>query len=295
MRPLLLLLLCASGCDLVITIEEPLESVCGPYKHIERVLFEDALVDVHDFSVDYTGMNGIVVGSVTQGASTIYTGPIPIKLGMDGVWARDARLANMNDFKLSGAHMLGDGTLFGWRDQSVQLGAPRLNRYMFVSTPPMPGWSEIRLPELDIDTSKNYRPGNEIVLPLEGESLRIFPIIKESYDGTERGQIKVRQKYGTQPWGATAQADKIEITATIDPSAAVMTADHKILIYAASDRKHKQRIYASVRNTDLDQFLVGAEIDLDSKADLDDTEPWIRENCNELYFRRDGITYRASN
>ncbi len=40
-------------------------------------------------------------------------------------------------------------------------------------------------------------------------------------------------------------------------------------------------------------FAIGAAIDLDSVDAVDDTEPWIGEDCSVLYFRRAGITYRA--
>jgi hypothetical protein len=285
-----LLWLLVSGCDLVIPLTEPVEAACGPYKHVERVLFEDALVDAHDFSVAYDGTTAMVVSRVKNGGSIVFMGPVPITQGTDGVWVQDNRLQNMRDYNLTGGHMLGMGTFFGWKDYSMQLGLPRLARYTFVNAK----WSEAITPELDVDSSKNYRPGNEIVLPLEGQELRLFPIVKESYDGTGRRQIFVRQKYGNTNWGPTAQTDKISMASDINPSAVVMTANHKILIYAASVKERKQRIYASVRDPNTDAYAPGIELDLDAKDDLDDTEPWIREDCSELYFRRGDITYRAT-
>jgi hypothetical protein len=148
--------------------------------------------------------------------------------------------------------------------------------------------------QLESDFTRNLRPGNEIRLPVgEGGILRFFPQIRLDFSGAmKRNQIVIRQRFVAMPWLATDQADAIAREASINPTAAVMTADHAILVYAASENAGKQQIFASVRDTE-DQFGIGRPVVIDLPGEIDDTEPWIGETCATLYFRRGGITYVA--
>lgn len=286
-------MLVLGGCDLVVPLTEPPDVACGPYATIEAVMFAPELEEPSDFSIHYNGTQGMVHATVKVPAnpSMTYTGPVPIVQDPGSQqWVIDPRFTNINTFKLDGGHILGDGSLFGWRDAIVATGSPpELNRFVFTSK-----WSAEATPQpLESDLSRNLRPGNEIVLPLENNGmLRFFTQIRVDQTGARRNQIEIRQKFVNQPWLATNQADNIAQLDRLNPSAAVLTADHGILIYAASDEGGKQRIYASRRDTE-DQYEVGRQIDLRSKSDLDDTEPWIGENCQTLYFRRDRMIYRA--
>lgn len=286
-------MLVLGGCDLVIPLTEPPDVACGPYATIEPVMFAAEITEPSDFSIHYNGTQGMVHATVKVPASPnrTYTGPVPIVLDPgSGAWVIDPRFTNIDTFKLDGAHMLGDGSVFGWRDAIVATGAPpELNRFVFTSK-----WSvEATSQPLESDLSRNLRPGNEIVLPLENNGmLRFFTQIRVDQTGARRNQIEIRQKFVNQPWLATNQADNIAQAVRLDPSAAVMTADHGILVYAASDDGRKQRIFASRRDTE-DQYEIGRQIDLRSSSDLDDSEPWIGERCETLYFRRGGVTYRA--
>jgi hypothetical protein len=285
---MLLLVLC-SGCDLVIPLTEPEPVACGPYATIAPVPFDLGLVGPKQFSISYDGIHGMVHAKVQTSPTTTYTGPVPIVFDeVAGVWKQD-RVSNMNDLMLTGGHMLGDGSVFGWRDRSTQLGPPRLTRFTFTSG----AWGTPGGEVLDSDVSRNFRPGNEIVLPIDNGELRFFVEIKVDYNGVERGQIVIRQKFADDDWVMTGQAEKIADLITIDPSAAVMTAQHDKLVYAARVDGGKSRIYAALRNRQQDKFEIGRAIDLEVDDDLDDTEPWIAQDCSTLYFRRDGITYRA--
>ena len=292
-----ILLVCCGGCDLVIPLTEPENVACGPYARITPVMFDVGLEEPSDFSIHYNGAQGMVRARVTlPGTPTLtYTGPVPIVFDDPSqTWKLDpTRFGAINAFRLDGGHLLGDGSVFGWKDRIAATGTPpQLDRYTF--NPTMMLWSADSTGQmLETDLSRNLRPGNEIVLPLENNGLlRFFVQVRVDYERLARNQIVIRQKFVSQPWLATDQADKIARLATIDPSAAVMTADHGVLVYAASDSGAKQRIYASRRDAE-DQFEIGRPIDLDSDPSVDDTEPWIAEDCRTLYFRRGGVTYRA--
>lgn len=290
MRRLFLLLFC-SGCDKIITLDPPNEAVCGPYESITPVPFSDFLVEPRDFSVSYDPNVGMVYAKIQINATETHTGPVPIRLDTDGLWKPD-RVTNIKaqwgEGRASGAHILGDGTAFVWRDRTTQT-APSLNRFAFTSA-----WNQTTTEgPLDNDLSRNFFPGNEIVLPIDNGQLRFFVEVRTAFTGAEKNRILIRQKFAETQWVDTAQASLIADRMDIDPSAAVMTLDHQILLYAARVDGEKSRIYASRRSKADDKFLIGELVDLDSDDVLDETEPWIAQDCKTLYFRRGGITYRA--
>jgi hypothetical protein len=288
-----LLLLVGGGCDLVIPLTEPTEAACGPFASIAPVVFDDSLEEPSDFSTHYDGTHGMVRARVKLPANPAmtYTGPVPIVFDESTLaWKLDGpRLLNLSSFRLDGGHLLGDGSVFGWKDRTTNPSAPpSLVRYSLSGMWTADGSGDV----LD-DPSKNMRPGNEIVLPLENNGfLRFFPQVRLGNDASERNQIVIRQKFVNENWVNTDQADPIANSTSVNPSAAVMTADHGVLVYAASQNGGKQRIFASRRDR-TDQYQIGTQLALDADAELDDTEPWIGETCATLYFRRGGITYRA--
>ncbi len=290
----ILLLLCASGCDLVIPLTEPSPAPCGPYATVTAVAFDAALEDPSDFSIAYDGVHGMVRARVhvPSNPTATFTGPVPI-VDNAGTWTLDTtRFTGINTFGLTGGHILGDGTVFGWIDHVASGTLPKLDRYRFVNQWGIDGAPESSM--LETDFSKNLRPGNEIVLPVDGGQLRFFVEIKADYDDpTKRKQIVIRQKFVGDPWINTAQADKIANTERLDPSAAVMNLEHDVLVYAARESGGKSRLWAANRNKQKDEFEIGSPIPLDAEDDLDDTEPWIAQSCGTLYFRRGGITYKA--
>lgn len=289
-----LVLIVCSGCDLVIPLTEPASAVCGPYETVTPVVFEDALVEPSDFSVHYNGTQGMVRARVATGAGATYTGPVPIVLDASGTWILDAARfpRGLPSLALDGGHMLGDGSFFGWND-AVGSEVPNLGRYRFLGSAGAAAWSNdgMEVP-LESDFSRNLRPGNEIVLEAEGDPLRFFPQIRIDITGRQRNQIVIRQRFAPQPWLPTDQAERIARETYINPTSAVMTADHAILLYAASENGGKQQIFASVRDTD-DRYGIGTPVTIDLPGEIDDTEPWIGETCATLYFRRGGVTYRA--
>ena len=289
----LLALLCAcSGCDWVIPLTEPVDAACGPYKSITPVVFAETLQEHDDFSIHYDGVHGMVHARVQVPAmpAMTYTGPVPIVMDDTGTWQIDVpRFTNINAFRLDGGHVLGDGSVFGWRDRiSNPSTPPTLIRFTFSTM-----WSQETSGQALDDSAKNMRPGNEIVLDVgNGGLLRFFPQIRLD-NGEGKNQLVIRQKFVNENWLTTDQADTITRLESLNPSAAVMTADHKVLLVAASDSGAKQRIYASERDPQLDEFAIGRPVELDSDGELDDTQPWIGESCATLYFRRGGVTYRA--
>ena len=290
-----LVLLVVCGCDLVIPLTKPEPAACGPYTTVTPVVFDPALLEPSDFSVHYNGTQGMVRARVATGPSTTYTGPVPLVLDeATGTWMLDtARFPRgLPALALDGGHLLGDGSFFGWID-AAGAEVPKLGRYRFQGTTNAM-WSVDGMElALESDFSRNLRPGNEIVLMAEGDPLRFFPQIRIDFTGAmQRNQLVIRQRFAPQPWLPTDQAQKIARETYINPTSAVMTADHAILVYAASEHGGKQQIFASVRDTD-DQFDLGRPVTIDLPGEVDDTEPWIGETCATLYFRRGGITYRA--
>jgi hypothetical protein len=283
-------LLVVCGCDLVIPLTEPEPAVCGPYRTVTPVLFEEALGDPSDFSVHYNGIEGMVRARVANGPTAIYTGPVPIVFDEpSGTWKLDTNRfpRGMPALELDGGHVLGDGTVLGWRDRTSQT-LPRVHRYAFNTL-----WTQITTESIETETGKNFRPGNEIVLMAEGDPLRFLAMVKQDFNGVERGQLEVRQKFDTDPWGPTEQAAKITRFVQHDPLSAVLSADHSVIVYAAREGGGKPQIFASLRNRQEDKYDVGTPVMIELDGDVDDTEPWIGENCLTLYFRRGGVTYRA--
>lgn len=275
----------------MIPLTEPSNVACGPYASITPVMFDVGLQEPSDFSIHYNGTQGMVRAKIALPSTPgmTYTGPVPIMFD-EATWKLDAdRIRNLSSFKLDGGHMVGDGSVLGWRDRiTTPSTPPSVVRYILVGGT---AWTADTSAVLD-DSSNNMRPGNEIVLPLEASVLRFFPQVRLANTATERNQLVVRQKFAGDVWVGTDQADKIARFEPLNPSAAVMTANHAILVYAASDTGAKQRIYASRRDAD-DQYEIGQPIEVDSDSELDDIEPWIGETCTTLYFRRGGVTYRA--
>lgn len=288
MTRLFLLVLC-SGCDLVIPLTEPTSAVCGPYTSITPVPFSDFLAEPRDFSVSYDPNVGMVFAKIQINTTTTFTGPIPIRLDVDGLWKPDrTKDINMLWKDATGGHILSDGSMFLWRDRTSQL-APSMVRFEFTNA-----WTQSTSEGvIDNDLSRNFRPGNEIVLPIDNGTLRFYAVVKVDANGTEKNKIQVRQKFADEGWVDTAQASLINARDDISASAAVLTLKHDIIVYAASVNGEKSRIYAALRDKNEDKFQIGSLVDLDSQSDLDDTEPWIAEDCKTLYFRRGGITYRA--
>ncbi len=280
----LVLLLALGGCDLVFGLERnPDPPVCGPFRAPEEVPLV-GLDGAHDFSVDSTGTVGMV--HVNVGA---WTGPHAIKKDANGMWVRDMPRDMPQLDRLTGAHMMANGTAFGWIDRP---SGPMLNQYTFASTK----WNLVAGEVVESSADRDAHAGNEIELPIGTNVVQKFlvelrPPIDDGFT-----DLRILQRTPASTfWQVTGQAEPLRSAKpTINPNGGVLTADHEILVYSAQiGNQNEYRLFASRRTRD--EFPIGVELIIENTPSATDfSEPWINADCTTLYFRQAETTWMTT-
>jgi len=284
------------GCDLAWQLErETPPPVCGPFGAPSLVPFHPELIDPKDFSVDSSGMRGMIYAMYPRASRP--TGVHSIKLVND-VWRADpARDGGVLD-RLDGGHIAEDNFAVGWL---VEEGGdrPEIREYQFFpNTPPSGAWASGTSGLVDPLQGQTSTGGNMIVLPYAGvATIRFMVTILMSDRVGDPNTMRIFQLFPNETqWELTPQADPLKTAREkVNPNGGVMTADHDKLVYSAkvgTDPLAPSRLYASKRVRD--EYEHGAPLiieDVDGDADL--TEPWINADCTRVYFRQDGATWMA--
>lgn len=284
----LILLLALGGCDMVFGLNRPdMPHVCGPYGVPEEVMFSPALVGAHDFSIDPSGLHGMVHANLGVGGLPAWDGPHAIIPDGNGVWIQDGARdkAVLNSFQ--GGHLTASGQVVAWIDMPRGVMA---NLLMFGAG----AWSQVT-DVLDTQVAdRDLHIGNVIDLDVGSGLVQRFAVeIRPPADFNSIGQIGIIQRVpGNAFWAQTTEVrDLNQADPKIDLNGGVLTADHEKLVYSGKRGSSPvSRIFASERT--LDQFSPSAEIVIQGVHDDEElTEPWINADCTELYFRQGDTTW----
>ncbi|MBA3453640.1 MAG: hypothetical protein H0T42_11160 [Deltaproteobacteria bacterium] len=279
------------ACDLALGLDSRVRNVvCGPYAEPTLVPFHDELVDAKDFSVDSSGLRGMIHAKFT-GTQT-RTGVHTIKF-VDPVWRLDPERDNGILPNLDGAHISESNMAVGWvtRKSLVQ---PSMHEYTFstVSTPPQwGGGGGFAIDTVQADTSI---AGNVVELPFGGSMIRFVVSVRVPEAGTS--SIRIFQLVPGKPtWELTGRADLLQFAnEKLNPNGVVTTADHSKLVYSATLGTSTISRLFSTRSVD-QRFDHGPELIIDGVEDEEDLrEPWINADCSVLYFRRGDATWMAT-
>ena len=280
------------GCDQALGLEREVPpAVCGPFAEPTLVPVHPELVDAHDFSVDSSGLRGMIYAMFPRTGGRL-TGVHAIKLE-GGMWRGDTARDNGAINSLDGGHIAEDNAAVGWIVKEGQ-DLPEVREYTFSTVNSM--WGQGSSGVVDPLQGQTSTAGNLIVLPYGTSTIRFMVTILMSDTLATPNTMRIFQLAPTRPtWELTPQADPLKTSrAKVNPSAGVMTADHGALVYAAKVGSSMiSRLFASARERD--EFAHGPELRIDGvESDADLTEPWISADCSVLYFRRDGATWMAT-
>jgi hypothetical protein len=286
----LLLLLALGGCDRVFGLDREMPPpVCGPFGPPEEVLFDPALVDVRDLSVEPDGMRGMVyanLGNLTTVPPTLaWRGPHAVKKDGNGIWVQDIVRDRPVLDSFDGAHVTRTGGAIAWIDM------PRgvmVNLLSFSTA-----WGQ-QAEVIEKETDRDVHIGNVIDLVVGPNLQQRFAVeIRQPIGDITTGEIRIIQRIPTSStWMLTAQADPLNMAKpALDVNGGVMTADHDILLYTARVGSQKMsRAFATRRERDM--FKPGVELIIDGvESDSGITEPWINHDCTQLYFRNNDKTW----
>lgn len=290
-RSLALLLLLA-GCDVVLGLDiEAGPPVCGPYGEPQALVFDSRLEDPHDFSVDGTGIRGMVSARRTNAQNITWTGPHAIKPAVDGMWIPDDVRDRPNLNSLSGAHMVttldGKDQMVGWIEKPR---TPAIFEYTFQTT----AWGMVPGP-VDPFIAESTRAGNVIEIKYSVASQKWAVLIEIAQVTGQRNNLRINQLDPSSSWQLTSQATLLEMNPLkLNPNGGVLTGDHEKLLYSARVGKNMHsELFASLREDD--KFAHGPELIIKGVAsDADLTEPWINADCSTVYFRSGEVTWMAS-
>ncbi|MDQ3367571.1 MAG: hypothetical protein M3680_19285 [Myxococcota bacterium] len=287
-----LLLLVAGGCDLVIAIEEPAPTACGPYGSLTPVAFDPLIEAPYGFSVRANGMLGAVTARVA-GVTHTYV----IQLDDTGVWrlhsnpARNTGLGAVRDGSIGDRGATEVDELYG------ATGEPGATFTWIFATPT---WGTDANP-IKQDQLYDVTVGNvvEVVEEIDGV---IVPQRKRAVvtltpdDGVGKNLLlftDLLAPYAGALWNDDPErTDPINRDPDESPSQGVLTDDLFTLVYAARRRGGSSDLYVSRRDDVTRQWRPGTRL-RGVNTDADELEPWINRDCSTLYFFRDGVTYQA--
>jgi hypothetical protein len=284
----LTLLLALGGCDLAFGLyHDPLPPVCGPFRAPTQVVFDAALVDAHDFSVDETGNFGLVTATASASGIGAWTGPHAIRRDDSGMWVQDVARDKIVLDSLDGAHTISQTEAVGW----IDLPSPTVHLYSLSTA-----WNQVA-DVIESAQDRSVHIGNVIDFDVgAGQKQRFAPEIRPAAENGQVGEIAILQRNPTSSfWIMTAQARDLNVLdPPVDFNGAVLTDDHEVLLYTGRlQHEDFSRIFASRRKSD--EFNVGVELRIDGvdRNSSDLTEPWVAGDCETVYFRWQDQTWMA--
>jgi len=286
----LVLLIALGGCDLALGLtRDDLPPVCGPFARPSEVVFDTStLSEVRDFSVDPTGVFGMVYANASI-ATGAWRGPHAVKLA-GTVWTQDLARDKAILSSFDGGHVISGTEAIAWIDSA------RSNVMVNLLTFAGMAWSQNATDVVDPMPSGDSHIGNVITLPGgAGTTIRFAPEIAINPDPSAVNEIRILQRTpASKTWAPTMEPRYLTAAKQpINPSAGVLTADHEILVYTGKiAAQRNNRMFASRRDHSEDAYFPGVEVIIDGVPTASDlTEPWINADCSQLYFRRGDITY----
>jgi hypothetical protein len=276
------LLVVASGCDLVVgfdKLDPAPASACGPYGDPVAVAFDPSLAGAHDFSVTEDGMAGAIVIDDDNISSTK-----PIKPDGNGGWTTDLAFTGMATLDRTRGHRIATGTVLA---TSADASHHEIDEYAFQGT----AW-QARL--LISDNNFELYAGNARTDD-SGNATRLVAVRRRTTSA--HNEIAVFNKnLATDPTGAYHEdADSprmLNAVSTLQPTHAVLTADRRTIVYAATIDDGEPDLYVTSYDDALPGWGPGQAISSLNTTGSED-EPWVNGDCSRIWFRRDGVVYAA--
>jgi hypothetical protein len=275
-----------SGCDVVLGTDyfDPVPPLCGPYGPASPVQYDPAIGNPTDFSVAGDGMHGLVSATYNN-----VTGATPIMLGTDGIWLPDVAKLGGNTLAkaVTGGHMGTTGDVFAWLDHSKNLGFPIIVRYVFTTV-----WSPI-VPNVAESNLDDLIPGNEVESDAGFNAVTRYVVeLSQAIDGGAPGTLTILVAApASDVFKASDFANAINDVEAISPTGAALTADHGILVYSAKVGTTEGHLFES--SFTKSKFGPGHGIESLYMPGKADDQPWINNDCTQIWFRRDGLTWTA--
>jgi hypothetical protein len=273
------LLVAMSGCDLVIGIDElapAAPSACGPYGPPTPVAFDATLAGAHDLSVTDDGMFGAVVTDADNIASTR-----PIVADGLGGWTIDPAFADPTLDRVRG-HRIAQGEIVA---TSVDLSYHEVASFAWFA----PVWQALPLLR---DNNFELYAGNARD---DGDARRLVAVRRRTTSAHNEIAVFDRN-VSLDPTGAYHEDPDgprvLNSVSSVQPTHAVLTADGRTIVYAASIDAGEPDLYVTTYDDALPGWAPGQAItSLDTRGAED--EPWVNGDCSRIWFRRDGVVYQA--
>ena len=283
MRRYILLLLCASGCDVVFLEDQPIESaICGPFADPTPVVFDAAVPALTHFSV---------VGDRALAREKEPPNKLRALVFGGGMWSLDTqRQANLEMLRTNGkvhyVHLATETTMF-----AAVLDGPlyRLYEYTFRTN--------IWAAEPNIvanESTASVLPGGALTTGTIDDPQNLYRYVVTTRDSAADGKsIAVAVKpplldsWQTEVSGGAATTLAINEQHRATEGALALGANMRpTLIYAATPKglTTGSDLYVSERISG--RFQLGVPLVL-GDANGEEVEPSTNETCSVLYFRRD--------
>jgi hypothetical protein len=320
MRLSFLLLLCASGCDLVIPLSEPPVSPCGPFGKPVAQTFDAGLlngmpapdfVDVKYFSARNAAKAGDpdygAIHAKREGNARVYV----VERTDTNAWT----YAPTRNALLGGTAGGSIGEIeFDFLPNDAKPGVDRL--FVWQATPTsmyqaelittMGGGYAIENAPAVTDREFNIEVGN-VVEVLEADpdvpgamrpQRKRAVVTKTPVDFSGKPVIVFADllfPYASHVWAEDDdRTQPINKDPLVVPGRGALTNDLFILVYSMKYANGSYDIYASRRDPNTRQWSLGEKVTGEvNTSKLDETDPWINGDCSVLYFARNGVTYRA--
>lgn len=313
MKLVAVLLLCASACDYIFTIEPDPQAVCGPFGEPRAITFDGtgATLDEPKFfsARNVTRPGDPVYGAIyaqRSGIRRIYI----IQQADDVTWtlASGSRNSNLLDDTLGGSMgeiefdtnpndtMPGIDRLVVWRGMPTRLFEAQLITQ---------GYTIDNVPMV-VDSLFDIMVGNVVeVLETNPNTNEPTPqrkravVTKVPTSGVGKPVLVFADRlapYNVQNlWNEDAnRTAPINNDRKAVPGRGVITSDTFILVYSVKYGNGSYDIYASRRDDNTKQWGLGRPVmGKVNTSKSDEVDPWINGDCSTLYFSRDGTIYRA--
>jgi hypothetical protein len=283
-------MLALAGCDLVFGTKylDPESALCGPFGVPELVVFDPVLGAPTDLSVAADGVHGLVYAMYN---TTL--GPTPVVFDAAHQWwtPDTARYASgaLAMLKLKGGHIGATGiSVFAWIDHNEQ-AIPALYELHYTAT-----WSPF-VPDVADSSPFDLFSGQEV--ETDAGSNTSYRYLVEIFEPTltvtpHKIEILAASPADPHAFKPSGFVEPLNRETSIDVISGALTADHQILVYAASQAgRNEYQLYVTqlVHN----EFQVGAPIPSLLVPGKTTDQPWLDPDCSTIWFRRDRVTWVA--
>jgi hypothetical protein len=153
-------------------------------------------------------------------------------------------------------------------------------------------WSPI-VPNVAESNVVDLFPGNEVESDAgNGAKSRYVVELSQAFDGATPGKLEILVAMpASDVFKPSGFVNSINDVDAIAPTGAALTADHGILVYSAKLGTTESHLF----ETSFSKFEFGPGHEIGSLyvSGKADDQPWINNDCTQIWFRRDGLTWTA--